>query len=68
MKYFLIQGIKRKNPKVQFVFHCFTEDYDTAKKVLDLGGLISFTGIVTFKKSYDLREVIKKIIAYWQKG
>ena len=26
-----------------------------------MGGLISFTGIVTFKKSYDLREVIKKI-------
>ena len=56
-----IDFLKRKNPKVQFVFHCFTEDYDTAKKVLDLGGLISFTGIVTFKKSYDLREVIKKI-------
>lgn len=56
-----IDFLKRKNPKVQFVFHCFTEDYDTAKKVLDLGGLISFTGIITFKKSYDLREVIKKI-------
>ncbi|NSW96657.1 TatD family hydrolase [bacterium] len=56
-----IDFLKRKNPKVQFVFHCFTEDYDTAKKVLDLGGLVSFTGIVTFKKSYDLREVIKKI-------
>ncbi|MDA9748422.1 TatD family hydrolase [bacterium] len=56
-----IDFLKRKNPKVQFVFHCFTEDYDTAKKVLDLGGLVSFTGIVTFKKSYELREVIKKI-------
>ena len=56
-----IDFLKRKNPKVQFVFHCFTEDYDTAEKVLDLGGLVSFTGIVTFKKSYDLREVIKKI-------
>ena len=56
-----IDFLKSKNPKVQFVFHCFTEDYDTAKKVLDLGGLISFTGIITFKKSYDLREVVKKI-------
>ena len=56
-----IDFLKFKNPKVQFVFHCFTEDYDTAKKVLDLGGLISFTGIITFKKSYDLREVVKKI-------
>ena len=27
-----IDFLKSKNPKVQFVFHCFTEDYDTAKK------------------------------------
>ena len=42
-------------------FHCFTENYETAKQILDLGGYISFTGIITFKKSASLRELIKKI-------
>lgn len=43
------------------IIHCFTEDYDTAKKALDLGFYISFSGIVTFKNAQDLREVAKKV-------
>jgi TatD DNase family protein len=33
------------------VFHCFSEDYDYAKRVLDAGFLISFTGNITYKNS-----------------
>lgn len=43
------------------IIHCFTEDYETAKKALDLGFYISFSGIVTFKKSTYLQAVAKKI-------
>ncbi|MCK5391615.1 MAG: TatD family hydrolase [Deltaproteobacteria bacterium] len=43
------------------VIHCFTGDYDTAKKYLDLGFYISFSGIVTFKRSEELREAAKNI-------
>ncbi len=43
------------------VIHCFTGDYDTAKKYLDLGFFISFSGIVTFKRSEELREAAKNI-------
>jgi TatD DNase family protein len=43
------------------VFHCFTEDYDMAKKGLDLGFYISFSGIVTFKNAEMLKEVAKKV-------
>ncbi|MCZ6469204.1 MAG: TatD family hydrolase [Candidatus Dadabacteria bacterium] len=43
------------------VIHCFTGDYDTAKKYLDLGFYISFSGIVTYKRSEELREAAKKI-------
>ncbi|MCH8013802.1 MAG: TatD family hydrolase [Candidatus Dadabacteria bacterium] len=43
------------------VIHCFTGDYDTAKKYLDLGYYISFSGIVTYKRSEELREAAKKI-------
>ncbi|RZI55905.1 MAG: TatD family deoxyribonuclease, partial [Zymomonas sp.] len=39
------------------VFHCFTETAEVARAALDLGFYISFSGIITFKKSQDLRDV-----------
>lgn len=43
------------------IIHCFTEDYPFAKTALDMGLYISFSGIVSFKKSTDLQEVAKKL-------
>jgi TatD DNase family protein len=43
------------------VMHCFTEDWDTATRALDLGFHISFSGIVTFKNADALREVARKV-------
>lgn len=43
------------------IIHCFTEDYAFAKAALDMGLYISFSGIVSFKKSQDLRDVAKKL-------
>ncbi len=45
------------------VIHCFTGDYDLAKKYLDLGFYISFSGIVTFNRSEELRDVARQIPA-----
>ncbi len=39
------------------VFHCFTETAEVARAALDLGFHISFSGILTFKKAEELREV-----------
>ncbi len=39
------------------VMHCFTESADVAKAAMDMGFLISFSGIVTFKSARELREV-----------
>ena len=39
----------------RFVFHCFTEPPDECRKVLDLGAMISFTGIVTYKNAPEVR-------------
>lgn len=39
------------------VLHCFTRDKAFAKAVLDLGLMISFSGIVTFLNADPLREV-----------
>ena len=37
------------------VLHCFTGSRELARRAIDLGLFISFTGIVTFKKSDELR-------------
>ena len=37
------------------IFHCFTGGPDEARRALDLGTMLSFSGIVTFKASDDLR-------------
>ncbi|AJI55060.1 TatD family hydrolase [Francisella philomiragia] len=43
------------------ILHCFTEDYDMAKKALDMGMYISFSGILTFKNARDIQETAKKL-------
>ena len=37
------------------VFHCFTGGPDEARACLDRGGVLSFSGIVTFKRADDVR-------------
>ena len=52
-------AIMRNFPSVRAVFHCFTGSAAEARKILDQGYLLGFTGIVTYKKSDELREVVK---------
>ncbi|WP_445971457.1 TatD family hydrolase [Candidatus Berkiella cookevillensis] len=47
--------------KASGVMHCFTEDWEMAKKALDLNFYISFSGIVTFKTAHILQDVAKKV-------
>lgn len=43
------------------VFHCFTETREVARAALDLGFLISFSGILTFKNAVELKEVAREV-------
>jgi TatD DNase family protein len=43
------------------VVHCFTGGYDDARWYLDAGLAISFTGILTFKKADELRDVARRL-------
>ncbi|HED1543586.1 TPA: metal-dependent hydrolase [Kluyvera cryocrescens] len=43
------------------VLHCFTEDTETAGKLLDMGFYISFSGIVTFRNAEQLREAARYV-------
>jgi TatD DNase family protein len=43
------------------VMHCFTEDWECAKKALDMNFYISISGIVTFKNAATIQEVAKNL-------
>ncbi|MCC5015853.1 MULTISPECIES: TatD family hydrolase [unclassified Legionella] len=43
------------------VMHCFAEDWDVARRALDMNFYISLSGIVTFKNATALQEVAKKV-------
>ena len=55
----LYKASKKKDLKI--LIHCFTGSKEFSKKLLDLGSYISASGIVTFKKSYDLANTFKEI-------
>ncbi len=43
------------------VMHCFTEDWETAQRALDLNFYISFSGIVTFNSAQELKQVARQL-------
>jgi TatD DNase family protein len=45
------------------VLHCFTGSRELAERAIALGLFISFTGILTFKKSDDLRSIARSLPA-----
>ena len=49
------------NSNLKILMHCFTGSKEYAKKLLDLGAFISFSGIITFKNSLDLLETANSI-------
>lgn len=43
-----------------FVLHCFCGDWDFARRALDMGAYLSFSGIVTFKNALDQQDVARR--------
>lgn len=43
------------------VLHCFTGGRDLAMRAIDLGLMVSFSGVITFKKSEALREIAREV-------
>lgn len=41
--------------RVRGVFHCFANDAATMRRILAMGSLVSFTGILTFKNGQNIR-------------
>lgn len=54
-----LKGATERTPKG--VFHCFSGNADLAKKALELGFYISFSGILTFKNAESLRQIAQEV-------
>ena len=47
--------------EVQGVLHCYTDTLDFAREAVQYDFMVSFSGIITFKKSAELREVARAL-------
>ena len=56
-----IKALQVEAGKIQGVIHCFSETQWLADQALNLGFYISISGIITFKKAQELRDVIKTV-------
>ncbi len=43
------------------MIHCFTEDWAFAEAAMELGFYISISGIVTFNKASELKDVVRRL-------
>lgn len=43
------------------IVHCFTGQYDEAKRFVDLGFYVSFSGILTYKSARHLKDVARRL-------
>jgi TatD DNase family protein len=50
-----------KDARRRGVFHCFSGSMDLAQRAIEIGFMISFSGIVTFKKADELRAIAKHV-------
>ena len=56
-----ILGEETERGAFPFVLHCFSSGRDLARRGLELGGMVSFSGIVTFKNAQALRTIATEV-------
>ena len=57
----ILKEEKDREGGFDFLLHCFSSSRSLAAAALDLGGFISFSGILTFPKSAELRDIAKDV-------
>ena len=50
--------MEKWSSRVRGVFHCFTGDRAALERILAMGSLVSFTGILTFKNAQNVRDAL----------
>ena len=53
----VLKAVKEEGFTQGGILHCFTEDWEFAKEMMEYNFLISFSGILTFPKARSLQEV-----------
>lgn len=51
---------RRHSDRVRAVFHCFISSWEMAQQVIEEGGLVSFGGVTTFKKSDMVKDTVSR--------
>jgi TatD DNase family protein len=57
----LFNTLQNFRGRLKGVIHCFTGEYEYAKKLLDLGFSISFAGNITYKSAESIRDTARRM-------
>ena len=56
-----VYAVLKKYAQVPFNVHFYAGTLEQAKKFIELGGTVSFTGVITFKNTTEYHEIIKNV-------
>jgi TatD DNase family protein len=59
----ILQEERASGGDFMFLLHCFSSSRALAEAAIDMGGYVSFSGILTFPKSGELREIARNLPA-----
>lgn len=51
---------RQYHKSVRAMFHCFVSTWENAHRVFELGGIVSFGGVATFKSAHQVKETMVK--------
>jgi TatD DNase family protein len=57
----ILDAVREEKFNCGGVLHCFTEDRDTAERMIELGFFVSFSGILTYPNAQNLREIAAEL-------
>ncbi len=59
----ILQDERDNGGDFAFLLHCFSSGRGLAEKAVELGGYVSFSGILTFPKSQEIRDIARDLPA-----
>jgi TatD DNase family protein len=57
----ILQDERNSGGEFSFLLHCFSSSRELAERAVAMGGYVSFSGILTFPKSAELREIARDL-------
>jgi TatD DNase family protein len=59
----ILQGEREAGGPFDFLLHCFSSGRELAEKSVEMGGYVSFSGMLTFPKSQEIRDIARDLPA-----